>query len=174
MIITVSGKLKNHDYFPWCHSDAVSLKKRHKSAEGKCKVTELRKCLTESTKNGAEIYHIKSSKGEKKKRENWQLSFSKMNRLLKPEAPWWRDSRPQNGKIGSMSQVEMMLINTPIGSKKKHNVQWNQSTSGMEMTKEHLYVAKVSWSQLTVTKGNSHRSSSGALDFKTFPLLSKT
>lgn len=45
--------------------DAVFLRKQWDLAEGKHKETELGKCLTKSTKDGAAIYHINSSKRER-------------------------------------------------------------------------------------------------------------
>lgn len=50
--------------------DTVFLRKCCDSAEGKHKETELGKCLTKNTKDGAEIYHIKSSKRERKKTDS--------------------------------------------------------------------------------------------------------
>ena len=76
--------------------DAVSLKKHYKSAEGKHKETELRKCSTKIQRMELITDHTKSSKGKKKKTESWAETWigcwsqQQQNKT---------DSRPQTGKI---------------------------------------------------------------------------
>lgn len=42
-----------------------------------------------------------------------------MNRVLKPRPHNKKDSRLQNGKVGSIQQEGMMLVNSPTRLKKK-------------------------------------------------------